>query len=89
MVKTDVEDLTALLVSHSSAPPQPFRSCAEKEQGVLECVSPCEVPDVISACVRGWNVEARPWLENVLIGGCLQVTPAKLQPPALSRLEMQ
>lgn len=55
------EELTSRLFSKSSAQQQPFRSCCgEKEQGGLECVSPCEGPDVISVCVRGWNAEVSP-----------------------------
>lgn len=37
-----------------------FQSCGEKEQEMLECASPCKVPDVISAGVRGWNAEVCP-----------------------------
>lgn len=53
-------DLTSRLFSQTPTLQQPFRSCGEKEQRTLECVSPCTVPDVISVCVRGWNAEGSP-----------------------------
>lgn len=55
-----------------------FQSCGEKEQGMLECASPCKVPDVISVCVRGWNAEVCPgWKMQLHLSDPGQTTAAR------------